>query len=87
MFRVPDVTRTITDEDDPHVSAHGGYQLPKITTNSGLVMRSRSTNSLVEIQIQRQTCCAMFPSFVPVRACRVGLSKLRNDSRQRTAAF
>jgi hypothetical protein len=39
VFRA-DVTRTITNEDDPHISAHGVYQLRKTTTNSGLVMRS-----------------------------------------------
>lgn len=46
-----DVTRTITNEDNPHVSAHGGYQLLKNNHQSGPrnVVNIWSTNSLVEI--------------------------------------
>jgi len=84
-----DATRTITNEDDPHISAHGGYQSPKTTTNSGLVMRSIwSTNSLVEIQSQQPGLLRQgFPLFLssPARACGVGLFNPGNDSRQQGA--
>ena len=80
------MTRTITNEDDPHISAHGIYQLSKTTTNSGLVMRSIWPTKSLVLVVSRQALSAFVPVLL-VRTYRVGLINPRDDPQQQTATF